>query len=212
MKIDILIDNTHSFLNLYKNQIKRKITEFCHSVKIFKSQKTIKKGDILFILGCDKILKKKILKLHKLNLVIHPSKLPKNRGGGALIWEILKNKKKFFLTMFDANNKIDRGDVIFYHKFKLKGDELHDEIREIQTKETIKLITKLLKNIHKIRKIKQRGNGNYVRKRTPEDSILDPNKTISEQFNLLRCCDNEKYPAFFYKKKKKYIIKIFKSK
>jgi methionyl-tRNA formyltransferase len=212
MKIDILIDNDHSFLNLYKNQIKKKITGFNHSARIFKYHKKIKKGDILLILGCDRILKKKQLKLHKLNLVIHPSKLPKNRGGGALIWEILNNKRIFFLTMFNANNKIDRGDVIFYHKFKLKGDELHDEIRAIQAKETIKLIIKLLKNIHKIKKNKQKGDGNYVRKRTPVDSLLDPNKTISKQFNLLRCCDNEKYPAFFYKKKKKYIIKIYKSK
>ena len=212
MKIDILIDNDHSFLNLYKNQIKRKITGFNHSIRIFKYHKKIKKGDILLILGCDRILKKEKLKLHKLNLVIHPSKLPKNRGGAALIWEILNNKRNFFLTMFNANNKIDRGDVIFYHKFKLKGDELHDEIRLIQAKETIKLIVKLFKNIHKIKKIKQRGNGNYVRKRTPLDSLLDPNKTIRDQFNLLRCCDNEKYPAFFYYKKKKYIIKIYKSK
>jgi methionyl-tRNA formyltransferase len=210
MKIDILIDNDHSFLNSYKNQIKKKIIGFNHKVRIFKYHKKIKSGDILLILGCDYILKKDQLKLHKLNLVIHPSKLPKNRGGGALIWEILNNKKTFFLTMFDANDKIDRGDVIFYHKFKLKGDELHDEIRMIQAKETIKLITKLIKNIHKIKKSKQKGSGSYVRKRTHDDSILDPNKTINEQFNLLRCCDNEKYPAFFYRNKKKYIIKIFK--
>jgi len=210
MNIDILIDNDHSFLNSYKNQIKKKIKEFKHKVRIFKYHKEIKSGDILLILGCDYILKKNHLKLHKLNLVIHPSKLPKNRGGGALIWEILKNKKTFYLTMFNANEKIDRGDIIFYHKFKLKGDELHDEIRMVQAKETIKLIIKFLNNIHKIKKIKQTGLDSYVRKRTPDDSLLDTNKTISEQFNLLRCCDNEKYPAFFYRKKKKYILKIFK--
>lgn len=210
MNIDILIDNDHSFLNLYKNQIKNKIKEFKHKVRIFKYHKEIKTGDILLVLGCDYILKKEHLKFHKLNLVIHPSKLPKNRGGAALIWEVLKNKKIFYLTMFDANEKIDRGEIIFYHKFKLKGYELHDEIRMIQAKETIKLIIKFLNNIHKIKKIKQRGLGNYVRKRTPDDSLLDINKTINEQFNLLRCCDNEKYPAFFYRKKKKYTIKIFR--
>jgi len=212
MKIDILIDNDHSFINSYKNKIKEIIEKFKHKVRIFKFHEEIKNGDILLILGCDYILKEKQLKLHKLNLVIHPSKLPKNRGGGALIWEILKNKKIFYLTMFDANNKIDRGDIIFYHKFKLNGDELHDEIRAKQAKETIKLIIKLLNNIHKLKKIKQRGLGNYLRKRSPDDSLLDINKTINDQFNLLRCCDNENYPAFFYYKKKKYIIKIFKDK
>lgn len=105
--------------------------------------------------------------------------------------------------MFNANNKIDNGDIFFHHKFKLEGHELHNEISNIQAKETIKLIIKLLKSLrnNKIRSIKQRGLGTYLKKRTFKNSELDINKTIIEQFNLLRCCDNEKYPAFFYKKK-----------
>ena len=38
---------------------------------------------------------------------------------------------------------------------------------------------------------------------------LNVSKTIKEQFNLLRVCDNERYPAFFYLNNKKYIIKIY---
>lgn len=214
MYIDILIDNQHSFLNLWKLNLKKVITEFNHKVRIFRHHSKIKKGDILLILGCDKILKEDRLKLHKLNLVIHPSKLPKGRGGAALIWEILNNKKIFYLTMFNANNKIDKGEILFHHKFKLKGHELHNEIRNIQAKETIKLIIKLLKSIknNKIKLFKQRGLGSYLMKRTFKDSEININKTIIEQFNLLRCCDNEKYPAFFYYKNYKYIIKIFKEK
>lgn len=95
MYIDILIDNKHSFLNLWKLQIKKIIAKFNHKVRIFKFHKKIKKGDILLILGCDKILKEDYLRLHKFNLVIHPSKLPKGRGGAPLIWEVLNNKKFF---------------------------------------------------------------------------------------------------------------------
>ena len=36
--------------------------------------------------------------------------------------------------------KKDAGDILFVRKFKLNGYELHDEIREIQKNETIKLI------------------------------------------------------------------------
>ena len=210
MKINILIDNNHSFLNLWKKEIKEIITKFKHRCKLFRNQKDIKKGDVLLILGCEKILPEEKLKLHKLNLVIHPSKLPSGRGGAALIWSILKNKKNFFLTMFNANEKIDRGDIVFIKKFSLKGHELHDEIRTIQAQETIKLIIKFLKNIHRIKLTKQTGLGYYLRRRTPADSILDINKTIDEQFNLLRCCDNENYPAYFIRNKIKYIIKIYK--
>lgn len=210
MKINILIDNNHSFLNSWKQEIKEIIIKYRHRVKLFKNQNQIKKGDVLLILGCESILKDEKLKLHKLNLVIHPSKLPDGRGGAALIWSILNNKKNFFLTMFNANEKIDKGDIVFFQKFSLKGHELHDEIRTIQAKETIKLIIKFLKNIRRIKLTKQKGLGYYLRKRTPADSILDIDKTIHEQFNLLRCCDNENYPAYFIKNKIKYIVKIYK--
>ena len=33
----------------------------------------------------------------------------------------------------------------------------------------------------------------------------------SENFNLMRISDNEKYPAYFYLYGKKYVLKIFKS-
>jgi methionyl-tRNA formyltransferase len=37
----------------------------------------------------------------------------------------------------------------------------------------------------------------YYRKRCPDDSRIDPSRTIAEQFNLLRVADPERYPAFF---------------
>ena len=54
----------------------------------------------------------------------------------------------------------------------------------------------------------QRGEETFYKKRTPKDSELDINKTIKEQFNLLRIVDNEKYPAFFKFKNKIYTLKI----
>ena len=56
--------------------------------------------------------------------------------------------------------------------------------------------------------LKQQGDETFYKKRTAKDSKLDINKTINEQFNLLRIVDNENYPAFFYKDGKKYILKI----
>jgi hypothetical protein len=54
----------------------------------------------------------------------------------------------------------------------------------------------------------QTGPESHYRWRKPEDSRLDPNKTIAEQFNLLRVVDNERYPAFFEWKGRKFKIKI----
>ena len=62
----------------------------------------------------------------------------------------------------------------------------------------------------KIKKKKQKKITNkFLKKRYPEDSQLNINKSIKSQLNLLRVCDNKRYPAFFHYKKKKFLIKIY---
>ncbi|WP_287162823.1 hypothetical protein, partial [Clostridium sp.] len=56
----------------------------------------------------------------------------------------------------------------------------------------------------------QQGESSFYIKRGPKDSKLDINKTIKEQFNLLRIVDNERYPAYFMFNNKKYIVRIYK--
>ena len=54
-----------------------------------------------------------------------------------------------------------------------------------------------VENIHSIKKNPQEGEPTYYPRRKSEDSELDINKTISEQFDLMRVADNERYPSFF---------------
>ena len=62
--------------------------------------------------------------------------------------------------------------------------------------------TNNLKNIKETR--------NYINKKLPEfTETVD--KTIKEQFNLLRVVDNEKYPAFFDYSGTRYLLKIYKA-
>ena len=207
MKVDVLIDNNNSFLNFYKKKIKTIISRK-YKYRFFNNANKIKKGDILFLLGCQKILKEKKLKYHKLNLVIHPSKLPKGKGHAALFHEILKGNSFFYITMFDANSKIDAGDIVMVKKFYLKGHELHDEIRSIQGNLTMQMISDFIKKYPKVKLIKQKGKSTFCKKRSANDHELDIKKSIKKQFNLLRISDNKNYPAFFFLKKYKYILNI----
>ena len=59
--------------------------------------------------------------------------------------------------------------------------------------------------------ITQNGDETIYQKRTPKDSELDINKSLYEQFNLLRVVDNESYPAFFTINGHKFFLKIKKS-
>lgn len=215
MKIDLLIDNKNTFLYNYKNKIKKLITSSVKKkggwgikYRFFNKHNKIKKGDIMFVIGCQKILEENELKKHKLNLVIHPSKLPKGKGHAALFNEILKGKSTFYITMFNASADMDGGNICMVKKFRLVGHELHDEIRYKQAHLTLKMIYKFIKNYPNIKFIKQKGKSTFYKKRTEKDHELNINKSIKSQFNLLRISCNKNYPAFFLLNKKKYILNI----
>ena len=95
-------------------------------------------------------------------------------------------------------------------KYKLKGTELMNDLRAIQAKAVFKIMSKFLDKYPKIKFRKQVGKSNFNKKRKPEDSKLNIKKSILSQFNLLRVCDNQRYPAFFIHKGIKYYLKIEK--
>ena len=87
-----------------------------------------------------------------------------------------------------------------------------DEIRKHQFEKTLKLILNFIDKIENLNPIPQTGKVSSYKRRTRLDSRLDINKSINEQFNLLRVVDNNRYPAFFKKDNIEYIIKIYKKK
>jgi len=210
MKINILLDTPDSFLHEYVHDLIEKLKERGHEVCFFEDYRKIKNGDMLFLLACKTILRKEHLSLNTNNLVIHPSKLPEGRGSGALIWKLLEGENKIYLTLFEANEKIDRGNIYLQEPIEFMGHELSDEIRHKQAIKTMELVLKYVDHHNNLKPQKQQGKGSFYRKRTPEDSELDIDKTIREQFNLLRAVDNNRYPAFFRLNDHKYTVKIFR--
>ena len=209
MKIQLLCDTPDSYIHDYINELCNDIDNG-HDVNIIYNKKDIKNGDLLFLLSCSNILSKNDLKKNKHNLVIHPSKLPEGRGGAPLIWKILEGKNRIWFTLFEANENIDEGDVYYQEPLEYKGYELSDEIRYKQTMMVFKLVKKFINEYPNQKKMPQVGLHSHTRPRTPEDSELDINKSLSEQFNLLRVVDNNRYPAFFIFNNHKYILKIYK--
>ena len=208
-KITFLLDKKNDWINNYvkKNFINNNKFNF----KISKNFRKIKNQDIVFILNFTKILPKSFLIKNQLNLVVHASNLPKGKGFAPIQWQILNNKNKIPICLIEADEKFDSGSIIEKNYIKFEGHELNDEIRHIQGNETVKIIKKFLNKYPKFKKKKQVGSSTFFKKRNSDDSKLSLNKNLKESFNLLRIVDNEKYPAFFIYKKKKYIIKIIKS-
>lgn len=205
-----MVDMPDSFFHKYIRLIINELKHQNHVVRFCTNVDDLSTGDVLFLLGCRTILSDEQLSQHKHSLVIHPSKLPEGKGSAALIWKILEGENTLFISLFEATNKIDGGDIIFQDKITLKGYELSDEIRYKQALKSFELIFKFLDTYPNIKPVKQKGRSSYYPKRTPKDSELDINKSIREQFNLLRVVDNERYPAFFHYGNHRYILKIYK--
>ena len=210
-KVTILTDNPDSWIMDYIEDlielIQKKGFDLEHIFKV----NEIKKGDVLFALSCEQIIKKDLLALNKYNMVAHPSNLPIGRGWSPIAWDILKGSEKIFVSLLNINEKIDAGDIYKKECIYLNGTELNNEIKELQYNLTKDLILSFLDDFPNIKLHPQNEkDATYYKKRTIKDAYLDTNKTIKEQFNLLRISDNKRYPARFKIEGKDYILKIYK--
>ncbi len=208
-KITFLLDKTNLWFEKQLRNYDFKLNNK-YIFKISKNPNNIKNQDIVFPLSYTKILTESFLEKNNLVLIVHPSKLPKDKGFASLQYQILRNKNKVFMSLIKAEKKIDAGPIYSQNSFILDGTELSDEIRHIQGLKSLDIMHRFLIKYPKIKSRKQSGRSNFNKRRYHEDSELNVNKTIKQQFNNLRINDNKFYPSFFYFKGKKYIIKIFK--
>ena len=209
LKIAILTDK-NSWINKYKDLFINKLGEVNCEIKWMHELNEDMAGDICFLIGCSCIINSDNRSRHRHNIVIHESQLPEGKGWSPLTWQILEGKNEIPINLLEAEEKVDSGVIYLRDKIKLNGTELIDEIREKQAICSLNLSIKFVKNYPSITDsgIKQKGKSSYYRRRSPKDSELKINETISNQFNLLRVVDNKKYPAYFVRNKKKYKIMI----
>jgi methionyl-tRNA formyltransferase len=208
MKIQILVDNINSWIVPYAKKLEENLNKIGHTVNLFHLAEEIVDGDILCLLSCEKKIKQ--LTLNKYNLIVHESNLPSGKGWSPLTWQVLEGETKIPVTLIEATDSFDSGEIYLQKHLVLEGHELVDELRDLQGTATIDIILEFITNIKTIQSVKQIGEETFYPRRNHSNSELDIHKTISEQFNLLRVVDNERYPAFFIKDGIKYKILISK--
>ena len=183
-----------------------------HNIKIVnKSSEITEDGDILFLIASSEIIKDNIKSKFKKVLCVHESDLPRGKGWSPCVHLVLAGENKIPITLFEIIDKIDSGDIWKKTSFTLEGHELADEINYNVSQKTLELMTFAIENFHSIKPIPQEKDGeSFYPKRNPEDSELDINKTILEQFNLMRIADQNRYPCFFYNKGLRYKLTLSK--
>ena len=213
MKISILCtDSNHPVVNRLREWTDEMAGKG-HVVSLVFDRAELKGGDILFLVSCSQMIRDAERDKYKTTLVLHASDLPKGRGWSPHIWSILSGENLITISLLEAAEPVDSGAIWLKTTFDLEGHELLEEINKKLFAAELHLMTQAVKQFGNIIPIQQIGDpGEYMRKRTPADSRIDPNTSISEQFNLLRVVDSQRYPAFFDYQGVQYLIKIEKAK
>lgn len=213
LTVSVVVDN-ESWILTYADQLVSWCKTQGHTAALCRSHAEVSQGDLAFYLGCVKITPDDILTRNKLNLVVHESNLPKGRGFAPMSWQILEGNSLIPVCLIEAaSGTADSGDIYARGAIPLQGHELCLEWRDLQGRETLRLCCEFIKTYPQgISPRQQTGEPESYPRRRPSDSMLDINKTIAEQFDLLRIVDNDRYPAFFEHRGHRYILRIEKDK
>ena len=208
LNITILTDKK-SYMNDYNFILSDKLKQLGHDVRLINSKDELTNGDIAFFFSVFELVSEDKLKLNRNNIIIHESDLPAGKGWSPASWQIIEGVDRIVLTAFEAISTVDSGDIYFKEAILLDGTELAEQWRRKIALKKIEMCLRLVENYPQLKPVPQQGKESFYRKRTMYDSKLNPNKTIAEQFNLLRIVDNDLYPAFFFHNGKKYLLKIY---
>lgn len=165
-------------------------------------------GDLLVLVSCTQYVERAIRNRYGRALVIHESDLPEGRGWSPLAWQIIAGRNAFTVSLIEAADSIDAGDVLAKEKFSLEGHELSAEINDVRDAVRIRLLDFAVENPD-AKAVPQAGMSSKYDRRTPEDSRLDPQRSIASQFDLLRICE-PRFPAFFELRGHRYEISLRK--
>ena len=210
MKLDIqILTDESSWMNKYNSILNDELIKMRHQVELIHSKSELRHGEVAFLLSCFELIPQKYLDLHSHNIVVHASDLPHGKGWSPTTWQILEGKNDIPLTLFEAIVAMDAGDYYIKDTLHLDGSELIDEWQSKLGEKIIDMCLQYIINYDNILSKPQQGKESVYPRRNPQNSELDCDKTIREQFNLLRVVDNEKYPAFFNIDGKEYVLKIY---
>jgi methionyl-tRNA formyltransferase len=183
-----------------------------HQIHLLRSRRDLTGGDLLLLVSCGEIIGPEDRAKFRHTLVLHASDLPKGRGWNPHVWQIIGGATRLTVTLLEAEDKVDTGAIWHQVAVEIDRGALWNEINDALFAAEMRLLDYAVDHLHEIVPRPQCTDveSTYFRLRTPADSRIDPERTIAEQFDLLRVCDPQRYPAFFELRGQRYRITLEK--
>lgn len=212
MKITVLCSDLQHPVNAYIQRWAEAQTGL-HEVDIVQKKSQLRGGEILFLVSCSEIINANDRAQYKACLVLHASDLPKGRGWSPHIWALIEGAEVITLSILEAEDKVDSGRVWSKSDITVPKHALWDEINHLLFTAEVDMIDYAVRNYLLVTPQAQTetDRATYYPKRTPKDSQIDPHKSIAAQFDLIRVCDPDRFPAYFEHLGRRYILKLERS-
>lgn len=186
------------------------------SCKLIESQKEFNENlnlfaddDKIFFLGWSWIVPDDVVQNHEC-ICLHPSPLPRYRGGSPIQHQIINGESSSAVTYFRMTDKLDAGNILFQEEFSLDGN-LEDIMNRIVAL-GIKGIHDILNGNIKERK-QNETEATYFKRRKPNQSEITvddfSNFSAKELYDKIRSLQDP-YPNAYVmcKDKKKLFLKV----
>jgi len=170
--------------------------------------------DLIFFIGWSDIVPKEIIKKY-ICICLHPSPLPKYRGGSPIQHQIINGEVDGAVTFFIMDEGIDTGDIIYQPYISLKG-ELNCIFKEIESI-GVEYLTKIsydYQNDKLIRYCQDNSKSTYYKRRKESESEIKISDILNNEpimlYNKIRSL-TDPYPNAFIKckdGKKLYLINV----
>jgi methionyl-tRNA formyltransferase len=153
--------------------------------------------DLILFYGWSWMISKDIISKYKC-IMLHPSKLPKYRGGSPIQNQIIRGEKDSAVTLFLMNEKVDAGPIIFQKSMSLSGsiNDIFNRIVELGYQGTMQFLNNPINGIKQVEE-----DATYFERRTKEQSEITL-KELKEQpseyiHNKVRMLQNP-YPLPYF--------------
>ena len=177
------------------------ISKAFDNIEIIKTQQEFERNvdlfnedDIIFFIGWSWILPDNIVQKYNC-ICLHPSPLPKYRGGSPIQHQIINGESKSAVTFFKMTEKLDAGPILYQQEFSLDGN-LKDVTLRIKDL-AITGIFYILNNNNVMMSAQDESEVTFYKRRTPTESeiFVDDFKkcTAEELYNKIRCLQDP-YP------------------